>query len=137
MPQKPPKPPHDDLSELEKRFEATTEALRRMTAETERSEELRRIDHEGILDPTINELRQNMRSLTLQVERQADATRAAQAENRGTAGAQELLRAEPSGRRVALLGAAGHEPPVCGRRRHAGGLSPRDRQGVSAPRRAP
>jgi|MDSY01.2.fsa_nt_gb hypothetical protein len=96
MPQKPPKPPHDDLSELEKRFEATTEALRRMTAETERSEELRRIDHEGILDPTINELRQNMRSLTLQVERQADATRAAQAENRGTAGAQELLRLQKS-----------------------------------------
>ena len=56
----------DDIRKLEQRFKVTTDALRRMTTESElqpEEAELRRIDHNGILDTTISSLRQNMKSL--------------------------------------------------------------------------
>ena len=75
----------DDIRKLEQRFKVTTDALRRMTTESElqpEEAELRRIDHNGILDTTISSLRQNMKSLAFQVESQAEALRQAQAQNR-------------------------------------------------------
>ena len=75
----------DDIRKLEQRFKVTTDALRRMTTESElqpEEAELRRIDHNGILDTTISSLRQNMKSLASQVESQAEALRQAQAQNR-------------------------------------------------------